>query len=830
MGRIGYRQDLLRDPRPVPAGELWIEIPDKSIMEEDYLPGTHYTKLFSFKIGHWTGRRSYASLPYGSMVSQDVLDVINSKGKGTMSGPTTSVDNNVPRFDGTSGQTLQGSPVSIADNGDVTGLGKLNGSQLPPIPGLLLTSGSQLVLLSSGAALSGQVPQADGAGGITWATPSGGGGINQLTGDVLAGPGTGSQAATLASVIVAGSAGAANTVPVLSWDAKGRIMSVTTATITPAAIGAPSGSGTSTGTNTGDQTNITGNAGTATALQTPRLINGVSFDGTANITIPVGSGDVVGPAGATDGSFARWDGITGKLLKDGVLPSTGGNGAADDGLVAIYGTEGQLQGSAQVGGSYAVQGIATIGAVAGKFTAVNGTGLEVSSVGGKGGSITTAADNIGLQVQNNSSTTQPALDVTNLGTADIAHFEGPTGGVMVLTDGGLQWTSGTGAQTTATNLPAFGAGTKGVVPAAPAIVGTTKYLREDGTWSVPPDTDTGITQLTGDGTAGPGSGSQAFTLATVNPNVGTFGSVTKAIIATFNAKGLVTSVSESTITPAIGSVTGLGTGVAAALATNTGSAGAIVLFDGAGGTPSSLVLTNATGLPIAGITGLGTGVAAALAIAVGSAGAFVTFNGAGGTPSSLTLTNATGLPISTGLTGLGTGVAAALAIAIGSAGAVVVNGGALGTPSSGVATNLTGTASGLTAGNVTTNANLTGPVTSVGNATSIAAGVITPAMLSTATQTPTPTTGQTQTFNTSSNNELIACLHSATIAAQTFVIPADASSVVGQELTIFSRAAITTVTLTTNSNTIYGSALTTFAAAGVYLIRKVAASTWVRLR
>jgi len=48
----------------------------------------------------------------------------------------------------------------------------------------------------------------------------------------------------------------------------------------------------------------------------------------------------------------------------------------------------------------------------------------------------------------------------------------------------------------------------------------------------------------------------------------------------------------------------------------------------------------------------------------------------------------------------------------------------LGTPASGIATNLTGTASGLTAGNVTTNANLTGDVTSVGNATSIAAGVI----------------------------------------------------------------------------------------------------------
>ncbi len=44
---------------------------------------------------------------------------------------------------------------------------------------------------------------------------------------------------------------------------------------------------------------------------------------------------------------------------------------------------------------------------------------------------------------------------------------------------------------------------------------------------------------------------------------------------------------------------------------------------------------------------------------------------------------------------------------------------ALGTPVSGVATNLTGTASGLTAGHVTTNANLTGPITSSGNATAV---------------------------------------------------------------------------------------------------------------
>ena len=50
-----------------------------------------------------------------------------------------------------------------------------------------------------------------------------------------------------------------------------------------------------------------------------------------------------------------------------------------------------------------------------------------------------------------------------------------------------------------------------------------------------------------------------------------------------------------------------GTGVATALAVNIGSAGAPVLFDGAGGTPSSLTLTNATGLPASVVTGLTAG-------------------------------------------------------------------------------------------------------------------------------------------------------------------------------------------------------------------------------
>jgi hypothetical protein len=57
-----------------------------------------------------------------------------------------------------------------------------------------------------------------------------------------------------------------------------------TLTFTGDATIAGTHSGTSSGTNTGDQTSVTGNAGTATALQNARTLWGQSFDGTGNVT------------------------------------------------------------------------------------------------------------------------------------------------------------------------------------------------------------------------------------------------------------------------------------------------------------------------------------------------------------------------------------------------------------------------------------------------------------------------------------------------------------------------------------------------------------------
>jgi hypothetical protein len=221
---------------------------------------------------------------------------------------------------------------------------------------------------------------------------------------------------------------------------------------------------------------------------------------------------------------------------------------------------------------------------------------------------------------------------------------------------------------------------------------------------------------------------RTWTLPNVTGTILTTGNLSSiTAVGTLASGAIPTTLLTGTLAVANGGtgITSLGTGVTTALGINVGSAGSLVTFNGAGGTPSSLTLTNATGLPTAGLVDdavtlakMAAGTAGNLitydasgnpaVVATGTAGQVLTSNGAGaaptmqtlsgggnaltsnplsqfaattsaqlagvisdetgsgalvfansptlvtpnlGTPSAATLTNATGLPLSTGVTG-----------------------------------------------------------------------------------------------------------------------------------------------------------------------------------
>ena len=225
-----------------------------------------------------------------------------------------------------------------------------------------------------------------------------------------------------------------------------------------------------------------------------RTVQGTSLLGSGNIDIIADAiNDGVTVAGPSQN--AVFDALAGKaasshthLSADITDGSTGGNGAADAGKVVKFGSEGQLWGTAESTLS-AIYGQSSGNAYAGYFSGgsslwptvyVNGSGTNTPGL-----QLDKSGGGVGLDVSSTEKAARFHALSFGTGTPDIADFVTGVAETVKLTvkfDGGLEWGS-TGAQTTATNLPAFGSSTKGVVPASGG--GTSNFLRADGTWAAP---------------------------------------------------------------------------------------------------------------------------------------------------------------------------------------------------------------------------------------------------------------------------------------------------------------------------------------------------------
>jgi hypothetical protein len=397
--------------------------------------------------------------------------------------------------------------------------------------------------------------------------------VGPVTGSNLSGTNTGNQVITLTGDATnsntstggiltlatvnanVGTFGSSTLVPVVTVDGKGRITSISTTAI------AGGGTVTSVATTGNDGITVAGSPITTSGTFTLGLgditptsvsasgnisaagtITGSNFSGsssgtnTGDQTITL-TGDVTGSGTSSFATTLSNTGVTANTYgsstlvpvftvdSKGRITSVTNTAIAGGGTVTSVTGSGGSTGLTLTGGPITISGTLTLG------------GTLAIANGGTGATTAQGARNALLPTQTGNSGRFLTTDGTNVSWAVISGT-GTVTSVAVTGNNGIS-VSGSPITTSGTFTLGLGA----ITPTSVAASGTVTGSNLSGT-----NTGNQVITLTGDATNSNTSTGGVLTLTTVNGNVGTFGSATQVPVFTVNAKGLVTGVTNTTIT------------------------------------------------------------------------------------------------------------------------------------------------------------------------------------------------------------------------------------------------------------------------------------------